>query len=244
MSYPITVTKEMLMRLVTDNKANNIERITKAIMDRYTKLESLGNNGDEDEILDIMYADREKIDTTPETVPDWDEVEGEEQKKWIQKVIDAGLFKPKHGDGFHWLGDGYRNEGLWFWHKEKGIIPPCTEYDDYGSVPPCFLVGNGEDQFHPGHWTNVVDHNSYVFLAPELVDHIKSTAKPVTKVHKYTDNTYTVWNTSVSIKKRGKEIAEIPVQIFMEDISKMDNIFSFEPPEGDKKHGKLLKEEY
>ena len=223
MSYstPNTITKEMLMQLVTDDHDKNIQIITKAIMDRYTKLEALGNDGDEDEILDIMYADRERIKDMPKTVPNWDEVQDE--KIWVQKVIDAGIFKPKHGDGFHWLGDGYRNEGLWFWDKKKGVIPPCTDYDDYGSVPDHFLVGNGEDQFKPGHWKDIVDHNSYVFLAPELMKDIKNTAKSVIKTSKYSERPYKVWHTSVLIK--GSVYA---VQIDMDEIDETDNVFTLE----------------
>ena len=226
MSYytePNTITKEMLMQLVTDDTAKNVDKISNAIMNRYKTLESLGNDGDEDKILDIMYTDREKMKTMPKTAPNWDEMEDDEQKVWIQKVINAGLFKPKHGDGFHWLGDGYRNEGLWFWDKNKGVIPPCTKYDDYGGVPDHFLVGNDEDQFLPNKWKNIVDHNSYVFLAPELMKEIKDTAKSVMTTSTYREKPYKIWHTSVMIKK-----SAYAVQINIDDIGKIDNVFTFE----------------
>lgn len=220
---PNTITKEMLMQLVTDDTAKNVDKISSAIMSRYKILESLGNDGDEDKILDIMYADREKMKMMPKTIPNWDDVEDHEQKVWIRKVIDAGLFKPKHGDGFHWLGKDYRNEGLWFWDKNRGVIPPCTEYDDYGGVPDHFLVGNGEDQFKPGHWKNIVDHNTIVFLAPDLMKEIKDTAKSVMTTSTYSEKPYKVWHTSVMIKK-----SAYAVQINMDDIDKINNVFTLE----------------
>lgn len=35
------------------------------------------------------------------------------------KVVAAGLLHVSHGDAVHWLGQGYRNEKLLFWHKNK-----------------------------------------------------------------------------------------------------------------------------
>jgi hypothetical protein len=106
---------------------------------------------------------------------------GTERKLWATKVINAGLFKVHHGDAFHWLGQGYRNTNLLFWHKDDGIMFPYCEIDDYGSVPPCFVVGNGS--FSPGHWSNEVDHNGIVFLSDELVAEIKENL--VKKERKY-----------------------------------------------------------
>jgi len=228
---PNTITEDMLTQLINNDVEKNIETITTAIMNRYKKLEALGNDGEEDEVLDIMYADRKTIQETPKTVPTWNELGDVDQKKWIMKLIDAGLFKPRHGQGFHWLGQGYRNQDLWFWDKEKGIIPPCTDYDDYGGVPDHFLVGNGVDQFAPNHWENVVDHNSYVFLAPELLKEIQNTAKSVVTTHKYRENPYKVWHTSVMIKGRA-----YAVEIEMDDINDIDNVFIFDG-------GKLYKDD-
>jgi hypothetical protein len=218
-----TITEEMLKHIVADENNARLKTLT-------DKLEKMYADTDDDEYdEDSEYLEFHKLREDIEFLkaelsknqPNWHDMENKEQKKWMMKVINAGLFKPNHGDGFHWLGDGYRNEGLWFWDKEKGIIPPCTEYDDYGSVPPHFLVGNGEDQFKPDHWTNIVDHNSIVFLAPELVDEIKSSAKPVTKIHTYTNKPYKVWHTSMMIKD-----CVYAVKIDSEDISKIDNIFA------------------
>lgn len=220
-----TITEDMLKRLVSADVEKKIDTITNAIMDRYKKLDALGIDGGDDEVMDTMYEDRNTIKNLPMTVPVWHSLGYKEQKKWITKLIDAGLFKPAHGDGFHWLGQGYRNEHLWFWDKKKGVIPPCSKYDDYGSVPDHFLVGNGDDQFLPDKWQNIVDHNSYVFLAPELVTEIKTTAKKVMN-SEYRE----IWHTSIVIQ--GVVYA---VHIQMKEINNITNVFSYE-------NGKLYKD--
>lgn len=73
-------------------------------------------------------------------------------------------------------GSGYRNEGLLFWDAQnKEIIEPFTQIDDYGSVPPRFVVGDG--YFNPNDWISEVDHNSYVFPARPLINEMKGLAK-------------------------------------------------------------------
>lgn len=226
-SMPHTITEDMLKQIVAGENDARIKKLA-------DKLEKMYADTDDDYDEDREYPEFEKmrddIDSlkkilAEQNMPDWHAMEEDEneQKEWMMKVINAGLFKPKHGDGFHWLGDGYRNQGLWFWDKEKGIIPPYTEIDDYGSVPPHFLVGNGEDQFKPGHWKNIVDHNTIVFLSPELLKEIKDTAKSVMNTSAYREKPYKVWHTSVMIKK-----SVYAVQINMDDISEINNIFAFE----------------
>lgn len=233
-SEPHTITEEMLKQIVADENGVRIKKLEDKLEKMYADTEDDYDEDKEYPEFDKLRDDIEflKKEISKNSMPNWHDM-GEDdtlQKKWMMKVINAGLFKPKHGDGFHWLGDGYRNQDLWFWDKEKGIIPPYTEIDDYGSVPPCFLVGNEEDQFLPNKWENVVDHNSYVFLAPELVDEIKKTAKSVTKIHKYNKNEYKIWHTSIMIKDNA-----YAVQIFMDDISEIDNVFEYQD-------GKLVKE--
>jgi hypothetical protein len=62
-----------------------------------------------------------------------------------------------------------------------------------------------------------------VFLAPELVEEIKKTAKSVTKIHKYTNKPYKIWHTSVIIKDNA-----YAVQINSDDINEIDNVFAFD----------------
>jgi len=95
---------------------------------------------------------------------------GPELLRWAKKAaIHMGA---QDGDALHWLGRGYGNENLLFWDSEsQEIIPPYVEIDDYGSVPPRFLVEN--DGFNPEHWLSDVVHNSYVILGDELVEEIR-----------------------------------------------------------------------
>jgi hypothetical protein len=105
--------------------------------------------------------------------PEWKTFDGADIIRWSNRVVEYGLFTVKNGDPVHWLGQGYRNTNLMFWNaKENTFIWPYTEVDDYGSVPPCFLVGNADDEFLPDHWIYSVDHNSIVFVSDEIRDAI------------------------------------------------------------------------
>ena len=108
------------------------------------------------------------------TEQDWLNLSGQDRLKAVRRIIELGYAKPYHGDAFHWIGQGYRNENLFFYHAEKGVIYPYTEIDDYGSVPPDFRVGNGPNEFLPDHWLNIVDHNNLIFLSDELVEQVKA----------------------------------------------------------------------
>jgi hypothetical protein len=71
--------------------------------------------------------------------------------------------------------DGYRNHNLLFWDAQnKEIVEPFTEMDDYGSVPPRFVVGDG--YFEPFDWLDEVEHNSFVFPARPLINEMKEFA--------------------------------------------------------------------
>jgi hypothetical protein len=72
-------------------------------------------------------------------------------------------------------GYTYRNEGLYFWDAQnKEIVEPFTQIDDYGSVPPRFVVGDG--YFNPTDWLDEVEHNTYVFPARPLINEMKEFA--------------------------------------------------------------------
>lgn len=84
--------------------------------------------------------------------------------------------KLHNGATLEFPADGYRNHNLLFWDAQNNeIVEPFTEIDDYGSVPPRFVVGDG--YFNPGDWVNEVDHNSYVFPAKPLIDEMKEFAE-------------------------------------------------------------------
>lgn len=84
--------------------------------------------------------------------------------------------KLHNGATLEFPADGYRNHNLLFWDAQNNeIVEPFTEIDDYGSVPPRFVVGDG--YFNPGDWLNEVDHNSYVFPAKSLMNEMKEFAE-------------------------------------------------------------------
>jgi hypothetical protein len=51
------------------------------------------------------------------------------------------------------------------------IIDTFDAIDDYGSVPPRFVVGDG--YFNPNDWLEEVEHNSFVFPARPLINEMK-----------------------------------------------------------------------
>ena len=148
---------------------------------------------------------------------------------------------------FDWYG--YRNEGLYFWDaKNKEIVPPFTEVDDYGSVPPRFVVGDG--YFNPTDWLDEVDHNSYVFPSRTLIKEIKAFVDLHPNDHKMiveiNGTEYLVKNTQ---KLKGDELDSIMLEVGEEG----DSLYIFkgrpewrdsiveEKPENDKAvHGALL----
>jgi hypothetical protein len=70
---------------------------------------------------------------------------------------------------------GYRNHNLLFWDAQnKEIVETFSEMDDYGSVPPRFVVGDG--YFNPNDWLDEVEHNSFVFPARVLINEMKAFA--------------------------------------------------------------------
>lgn len=106
--------------------------------------------------------------------PGWEYMWGDDMKEWTERAVRTGVLKNvQHGDTIRWRHNmHYRNEGLMFWSDDGRIVFPCTDYDDYGSVPPCFRVG--EHGFRPDHWLKHVDHNCIVFLSDALVDQLNN----------------------------------------------------------------------
>ena len=98
---------------------------------------------------------------------------------------------------------GYRNHNLLFWDAQnEKIVVPFTEMDDYGSVPPRFVVGDG--YFNPCDWVDEVEHNTYVFPARPLMNIMKAFAEmnPDKKkmIVKINDHNYTVYYDPVKMK--------------------------------------------
>jgi hypothetical protein len=84
--------------------------------------------------------------------------------------------KLHNGATLEFPAHGYRNTNLLFWDAQnKEIVPPFTEMDDYGSVPPRFVVGDG--YFEPHDWFDEVEHNTYIFPARPLINQMKALAE-------------------------------------------------------------------
>lgn len=88
----------------------------------------------------------------------------------------AAIYAEKHklanGQTIHYLNDDYRNNSLLFWDsKNKRIVYPFREIDDYGSVPPIFPVGDRYS--NPIDWLDQVDHNTFVFPSGSLIREMK-----------------------------------------------------------------------
>ena len=119
-------------------------------------------------------------------VPDFEDEE-KDYRKYANLAVKHGILKVEHGDPFIWLGEGYRNQNLRFYDKNKGVIYPWSDGpDDYGTVPYQFKVGD----FPPDKWSDYVDHNNYVFLREDLVEELKATLKEVNP---------DVWKTTLKI---------------------------------------------
>ena len=100
------------------------------------------------------------------------------KRGFIERI--AAAYAKEHdlpnGQTIHYLDNDYRNNNLLFWDAQNGrIVYPFTEYDDYGSVPPIFPVGDG--YFNPGDWLDEVDHNSTVFPSITLIKEMKEFVK-------------------------------------------------------------------
>lgn len=108
--------------------------------------------------------------------PNFKDMSAEARKYWILEVLKNRLVYVRHGDVLHWLERGEHNP--FFWHKDDGVIPSCTEIDERGSVPPCFRVGEG---FLPDHWVDDINYNQIVFLSDDLISKIKQSIVQVRK---------------------------------------------------------------
>ena len=97
------------------------------------------------------------------------------RKHWA--TVYANEFNLEHGATIRFFRKEYRNEGLYFWDAfNSEILEPFYDIDEYGSVPPRFVVGNGD--FSPDSFDGVA-HNSIVFPSISLMREIKQL---------YTDN--------------------------------------------------------
>jgi hypothetical protein len=106
-----------------------------------------------------------------ERIPDFQIINYEQKKFWINKLIKYDIIQVFNGDVIYWLD----KKMLFFWHEQDGIILPYIGIDSEGSVPPCFRVGN---KFYPDHWINSIYNNSIVFLSDEVIEEIEQHVLP------------------------------------------------------------------
>jgi hypothetical protein len=74
------------------------------------------------------------------------------------------------------FGGVYRNERKLIFDGTK-LEPLYTEIDDYGSVPPNFVVGDNDNEFNIGDFENLIDHNSINWLSKEKLQQIELVEK-------------------------------------------------------------------
>jgi len=62
-----------------------------------------------------------------------------------------------------------RNGNLYFWHTTKGLLAADRDRCEVGTVPQDFLVGNGADEFAPGHWMDAIEfYDGTIWLSETL----------------------------------------------------------------------------
>lgn len=102
------------------------------------------------------------------------------EKEMLDDVTNAVLSSDivetiRRGDVVRIKDLGYRNDGKFMWDGEKAVSL-IYDIDEYGSLPSCFTVLNGE--FTLDWWEHTISHNSIVWIdfnpfAKELLENLK-----------------------------------------------------------------------
>lgn len=90
--------------------------------------------------------------------------------KFINEQVKAGKLEANAGDVI-FTGFEYRNNGKYMWDGKKAINL-YTGVDDYGSVPPVIQIGEDND-FLPGSWIDLIDHNEFIWFSKSIVSKLK-----------------------------------------------------------------------
>jgi len=88
------------------------------------------------------------------------------------KIFDPKSIHINRGDVIHFGNDDYRNNGKMIFDGEK-FEHLYTNVDDYGSVPPNYVVGDNEDEFNIGDFEEIIDHNTINWLSKDKLKEIK-----------------------------------------------------------------------
>jgi len=91
--------------------------------------------------------------------------------KNYKKTFDPKSFMNR-GDVIHFEGDSYRNNYKMIFDGEK-LQHLDTNIDDYGAVPPDFVVGDNEGEFNIGDFEELIDHNNINWLSRDKLKEIK-----------------------------------------------------------------------
>ena len=90
--------------------------------------------------------------------------------KFINEQVKAGKLEANAGDVI-FTGIEDRNEGKYMWDGKKAI-DLYTGADDYGSVPPVIQIGEDND-FLPGSWMDLIEHNEIIWFSKSIVNKLK-----------------------------------------------------------------------
>jgi len=90
--------------------------------------------------------------------------------KNYKKIFDPKSFMIR-GDIAHFGKDDYRNNNKMIFDGEK-LEHLYTEIDDYGSVPPTYVVGDSPNEFNIGDFEDWIDHNYINWLSKEKLKDI------------------------------------------------------------------------
>ena len=77
----------------------------------------------------------------------------------------------KRGDIIHFGNNYYRNNNKLIFDGEK-LECLYTLVDDYGSVPPEYVVGDKLEEFNIGDYEYLIDHNQIYWLSKETLQKI------------------------------------------------------------------------
>ena len=91
--------------------------------------------------------------------------------KKYKKIFDPKKFMAR-GDVIHFGDDYYRNNNKMIFDGIK-LQFLYTKIDDYGSVPPEFVVGDSEDEFDIGDFEKLIEHNTINWLSKQKLEEIK-----------------------------------------------------------------------
>lgn len=90
--------------------------------------------------------------------------------KTYKKTFDPSFMK--RGDVIHCGNNHYRNNNKLIFNGEK-LEDLYTIIDDYGSVPPDYVVGDNPEDFNIGDFEALIEHNQINWLSKETLSKIE-----------------------------------------------------------------------